>query len=329
MPQIIKDNLPLTMAINEAQEKAARNHGIPVFKGKLFRHSGNMNENLDKYGRPVFEFVNSNTVVIGGAIMALERLFHTQSHLASDEGMGHKDTSLIIPTINQLYNINADASNDYEKNGSSIPSTVCTFGVGVGGSGLEFGSAYDPDFKTYTLGAIGPSTDYVPTTWIPFRVSPSESIGSSAEVYGDQYYMRDKIRIGTNADEYYAWYLKEFSNDVNIRALWQDTPSPSDDGSPVTIEAITEGARDDLIECFAECVLTITEDDLREYYLAAGNLQQARFNQIGLFSGTKVEIGTGYYDYVNVRLFSVVNFDNVSVKEASNNVYLYRIYAAV
>jgi hypothetical protein len=98
------------------------------------------------------------------------------------------------------------------------------------------------------------------------------------------------------------------------------------DGSIVTS---LDTERDDLIECFGECVLTITEDDLREFYLAAGNLQNARFNQIGLFSGVKKQIQSDYYDYVGVRLFSVVNFDNVSVKEPTNNVYLYRIYAAV
>ena len=88
-------------------------------------------------------------------------------------------------------------------------------------------------------------------------------------------------------------------------------------------------SRTDLIECFGECILSLGEEDLREYYTAAGNLKNARYNQIGLFSGVKKQIEPYYWDYVGVRLFSVVNFDNVSVKEPSSTTYAYRIYAAV
>ena len=70
----------------------------------------------------------------------------------------------------------------------------------------------------------------------------------------------------------------------------------------------------------------------------------ARYNTIGLFTGIKMNVGTGsgnaadnrgtdaeyaYNDYVDVRLFSVVNFDNVSVKIPTETTYLYRVYAAV
>ena len=144
------------------------------------------------------------------------------------------------------------------------------------------------------------------------------------------------ISINQGANRGYAWYLKEISNTpkVPIRSLWQDTLDPSDDGTEITGTSLTSSQmqRTDLIECFGECMLTITEDDFREYFIAAGNLTNARFNQIGLFTGTKVSIGDGanaYYDYVKVRLFSVVNFNNVSVQEPSTNVYLYRIYSAV
>jgi hypothetical protein len=141
------------------------------------------------------------------------------------------------------------------------------------------------------------------------------------------------IALSSGQNRGYAWYLKEISNTpvVPIKCLWQDTLDPSDDGTEITGSTLTDSQkqRTDLIECFGECMLTITEDDFREYFVAAGNLTNARFNQIGLFTGVKKEITSTYYDYVGVRLFSVVNFNNVSVQEPSTNVYLYRIYSAV
>lgn len=299
----IKDSLPLMQTLNEEQEIAARKHGIPVFKGKLFRHEGTMNENLDKYGRPIFNFVNSNTVVIGGAVLALEKLFGTTS-------------SFMPRTLNEEFDINARVpyTNDETR--------IALFGVGIGGCGLEWGTAYDPDFKQANMGDLNVSM-------IPFRVSPTETVKSNDNgVTPGNYFFRTKIKVGSG-DDYYAWYLKEFSNNpVPIRSLWQDTINPNDDGAEITGNVVDQ-SRTDLIECFGECILTITEDDLREYYTAAGNLKNARFNQIGLFTGVKKEISDYYYDYVGVRLFSVVNFDNVSVKEPTTNTYAYRIYAAV
>ena len=74
--EIIKDTLPMDIKmINAAEAKAARNHGLPVFKGRLFKHDGPMDQNLDEFGNPIFDFVNENTVVIGGAITALQHIF--------------------------------------------------------------------------------------------------------------------------------------------------------------------------------------------------------------------------------------------------------------
>lgn len=300
---IIKDTLPLTQMINEQQEIAARKHGIPVFKGKLFRHEGPMTENLDKYGRPIFNFVNSNTVVIGGAVLALEKLFGT--------------TSAFMPrTLNEEFDVNANV--DY----TNDETRIALFGVGIGGCGLEWGTAYDPDFKQANMGELNSSM-------IPLRVSRTTTIDSdNSGVTPANYYFRKKLKVGTG-DEYYAWYLKEFSNNpVPIKSLWQDTINPNDDGAEITGNEVDQ-TRTDLIECFGECVLTLTEQDLSEYYKAAGNTSNARFNQIGLFTGVKKHIEDYYYDYVGVRLFSLVNFDNVSVKNPTTNTYAYRIYAAV
>ena len=323
MPQIIKDSLPLMEVVSGSKEKAARNHGIPLFKGKLFCHKGSIDQNLDKYGRPIFEFVNENTVVIGGAVLALEKLFYGNDTATTDIGF-------MPQTLNAQFNINS--SIQY----SDSETRIALFGCGIGGSDLEWGSVSDPDFKMYSLGnpiANGTSMS-TGGTWIPFRVSNSATI--SPDETGNvptNYFFRMPIALSSGQNRGYAWYLKEISNTpvVPIKCLWQDTLDPSDDGTEITGSTLTDSQkqRTDLIECFGECMLTITEDDFREYFVAAGNLTNARFNQIGLFTGVKKEITSTYYDYVGVRLFSVVNFNNVSVQEPSTNVYLYRIYSAV
>lgn len=318
MAKLIKDTLPMMQALSSAQETAARKHGLPVFKGKLFRHEGGLTENLDKYGRPIFNFVNENTVVIGGAVLALEKLFYGVPAAGEDPLTGANRTIGFMPkTLNEMYSVNAGVKF------SDAEARIALFGCGVGGCGLEWGTAYDPDFKQDSLGTPN-------DTWIPFRVSTTDQIPSEGNTPAN-YFFRMPITIGTGGDTGYAWYLKEFANQdsrVPIKSLWQDTLDPSDDGSEIIGDTI-DSDRNDLIECFGECVLTLTEDDLREFFYKCGNLTNARFNQIGLFTGTKKQITENYYDYVGVRLFSVVNFDNISVKEPTTNTFVYRIYAAV
>jgi hypothetical protein len=338
MAQLIKDTLPLMEVVSKDMAKAARNHGIPLFKGVLFQHPGSLDQNLDKYGRPIFKFVNENTVVLGGALLALKKLFYNKDDADSSSsedargGAAGRDYIKFMPgTLNDKFNINNTIAY------ADTDSRVCLFGCGTGGASNEWGSVYDPDFKLWNLGEMAIDNTYgvnLSNTWIPFRVSPDDTI--SPDETGNvpsNYFFRTPVNLSAGSNTGYAWYLKEFTNNkqVPIKALWQDTLDPSDDGSEIRTESLSDEQmnRTDLIECFGECMLTITEDDLREFYIAAGNLAQAKFNQIGLFTGVKKEISANYYDYVGVRLFSVVNFNNVSLQEPSTNVYLYRIYSAV
>lgn len=327
MPQIIKDNLPLMEVVDGNKAKIAKNHGLPLFKGMLFSHKGTLDQNLDKYGRPIFDFVNENTVVIGGAVIALEKLFYGNNTANANVGF-------LPQTLNTMYNVNSGVAYD------EFATRIALFGCGIGGSGLEWGSVTDPDFKMDSLGGMiatndtSQAADTRNNTWIPFRVSNTPTI--SPDETGSvptNYFFRTQITLNGGLNTGYAWYLKEISNtpSVPIKCLWQDTLDPSDDGTEIIGSSLTENQRQrtDLIECFGECMLTITEDDFREYFVAAGNLTNARFNQIGLFTGVKQQISGDYFDYVGVRLFSVVNFNNVSVQEPSTNVYLYRIYSAV
>lgn len=291
MAQIIRSNMGLCSALTPAEEIAARKHGIPTMRGVLYK------VNEDANGNPIFDKltkVNENTVTLGGAVLALEKLFGTTP-------------SYIPSTINSdpEIGINGAATfNDKE-------TTVCCFGVGTGGASDTVGSYYDPDFKMKKL-----------KDWVPFRISDKDHLDPSI---ASNYYYR--VQIKDDPDPQWAWYLKEFSNVPVPESHWKDTPDPNATGSLIQSDVSTSESTN-LIETYCECLLKIDADDIRPYFQWAGNLQKARYNSIGLFTGVKREIG-GYLDYVGLRLFSVVNFNNIPLDLPTSSTYLYRVYAAV
>ena len=82
------------------------------------------------------------------------------------------------------------------------------------------------------------------------------------------------------------------------------------------------------MESFANFKLVLEDHDVRSYFEAMGQLSLARINTIGLFMGEKVMVDD-HPDYVNVRLFSVLNLNNEPLAERKRIVYYYRIYALI
>lgn len=288
MAQIIKDTLPLMTGLTPREEVAARKHGIPCFKGVLYQQL------IDSNGKPIFKKVNENTVVLGGAILALQKLFGTPP-------------SFIPPTINSIEGINDNVEGVTDEG-----THIRLFGVGTGGCGLTMGDVKDPDFKNKEL-----------TDWIPFRISDTDTLDSAD---ASKYYFRKQI--APDPSPQWGWYLKEFENTVTPKSLWKDVPDPNADGTEVTSD-VSGSESTNLIECFGECLIKLEEEDLRPFFQWAGDLKLARYNSIGLFTGTKKQIEPGYVDYVGIRLFSVVNFNNVPLDLPTTATYLYRVYAAV
>lgn len=316
---IIRDSLPMNIQmIPDDLAATCKKHGIPVFKGKLFRHEGPMNQNLDDWGNPIFEHVNDNTVVLGGAVLALRYLFGRFEDMGRSSSETSSTTAGFIPaTLNDIYNENNQTQLSQISNAASNLPAVRLFGVGTGGASAEkFGDVFDPDFKQREL-----------VDWIPFRVSDTDTLPADV-AEADKYYFRHQFSSAPSVQ--YGWYLKEFENrnDVPIISRWKDTVDSVASGSVIQSE-VYNSDNSNMIESYGECILKITEDDIKPYFEFTGDITMARYNTIGLFSGVKKTISEGYNDYVNVRLFSVVNIDNVSVKIPTECTYLYRVYAAV
>lgn len=280
---IINEHMPLAEAITPYEVAVCKQAGIPCFRGILYEQ---MN---DDFGRPILKEVSHNTVVLGGAILALEHLCNA--------------TATFKPaTLNTIYSINQAVT------GSNASSFISLFGVGTDGSGLEFNSVNATNIKAREVPAF-----------IPLRSTASLTGTDAAK------YFLKKL----NADNTtYSYYLKEFDSTPTIKSLWKDAADTDADGTEITQE-VYNSARTEGIESFAEFSIKLNVNDVREYFIANGNADMARYNTLGLFTGQKVEITTGVFDYVNVRLFSYTNFDNKPVKDKTEASYLYRVFSLV
>lgn len=281
--RIIKDTLSMPFTtVTPSEAEILKKNNVPLMKGRLFE--------VDDYGNLLFR--KENTVVLGGAVTAMEHLFGV-------------DANFKPATLNQIYNVNDSVRAD------TYTSYIKTFGVGIGGCALDFGNVYDPDFKQREI-----------LEMVPFRVSDTNVLeGPEAE----KYFFRKQI---STSPEKWAWYLKEFEKAVTIKSLWKDSPEPNKDGTEV-VDEVYDNPSTIGIQTIGECMIKITAEDILPYFEFIGNVNMARYNSIGLFIGKKMVINEDYSDYVNVRLFSVVNIDNDSVKQRKDVTYLYRVYAAV
>lgn len=264
------------------------NQSSKLARGVLYRDDGK-----DAFGRTIFTKVAENTVVLGGAIAALERLTNVESSFRPN-------------TLNDTLNLNPG----YPYRLNSTP--IALFGCGIGGAGMSFGDVYDPDVKQNNVASL-----------IPMMVSANELSGTEA----DKYMMRTTVSTpdGTNLN---CWYLKEFDTVPKITSLWKDAPSENEDGSEI-VDDISDSESENGVECFAQFKLLLNDQDLRSYFEAMGMLPQARFNTVGLFLGDKVVLDNGRVDYVNVSLFSVVNINNEALAERKSITYYYRVYAMI
>lgn len=279
----LNDHMPLMSAIGPEQARVARQNNIPLFKGIMYE------TNDDGYGNPLLKKVGENTVVLGGAVLALEHLCNVTANFKP-------------ATLNTIYSLNQGIAGDNTK------SYISCFGVGTGGAALDFGNVSASNVKGREV-----------PTFIPLR-SAAALAGTDVTKYFFKKLNADNVT--------YSWYLKEFDSPAIIKSLWKDSAEEDVDGTEILAE-IYNSARTEGIETFAEFTIKLNTYDVREYFSTIAELDMARYNSLGLFTGEKVDIGGGVFDYVNLRLFSYLNFENKSVKEKTEAEYRYRVFGIV
>lgn len=285
MSELIKDYMPLATGDLKMGAAPAVMPSKPAYRGVLF-------ENLeDEFGNPILKKVSENTVVLGGAILALEHL-------------GGIDANFKPSTLNTILGINKDVQYDGER------PTVLLFGLGIGGSEIEFGSINAKDIKDRDI-----------PNMVPLRVS------TDPQLEGDdagKYYMRKLGEDGVT----YSWYCKEFNEALKISSHWKNAASDDEDGDEILADVYASQSTDE-IETFMEIKIYLNIHDVREYFEHIGALDQARYNTLGIYTGNKIVLEDGTTDYVNVRLFAYTNFNNKDLTQKTESLYTYRIYSLV
>lgn len=279
---LLKDQFPMVSAVDADQIEMAKKNNIPLFKGVLYKDVD------DGYGNLVLQKEGENTVVIGGAIQALEHLCNVSATWKPY-------------TLNQIYQVNSGVAFN------NLSSYIALFGVGTGGCGLDFGSVVAKDVKLRDV-----------PTLIPLRTG----VAITGTADAAKYYFKKANADGTT----FNWYLKEFDSAIKIKSQWKDAVDDETDGTEI-LEEIYNSSRTELPETYAEFALAFNTADVHEYFSAIGELDLARYNTIGLYIGQKVVLPDTTSDYVNVRLFSYLNFDNKSVTTKVSSSYHYRLYS--
>lgn len=276
-PTLLKDRMVTCDDLIITNKLDRSNTDCSAPQGRLFQVLGRKN------GRRIVREIDHNTVVVGGAITALENVAGVEATWRPS-------------TLNSIYNVDATPAGKPQ---------LALFGIGVGGSNLDFGSVIAPDIKQRDI--ISP---------IPMRYSAALT-GDDAS----KYFMKVPNAGGlTN-----SWYLKQFTSTPVIKSCWKNAISADEDGTEILTD-IYNSENTEGIETFAEIQINLNTLDGREYYEATGTMASARFNTIGFYTGSLNAEGTEYGD---VRLYSVITMNNRDLSIASKSEFIYRLYSLI
>lgn len=244
--------------------------------------------------RRVVREVACNTVVVGGAITALE-------NLTGAKAGWHPQT------INEIHSVQAEGK-------ANTAPTLCLFGIGTGGAEMTFGTVKETSIKQKDI--LNP---------IPMRFSEDATpTGTDAE----KYFMKAKA-TESSYEDYNAWFLKQFVKTPVIKTCWKDNADEDGDGTEVINSEDVSSSSDhqeDSLETFTEIEIALNTLDGREYFEATDQLTTARYNTIGFYTGVPTADAG---EYADVRLYSVINFNNRDLSIRSSSSFIYRVYSLI
>lgn len=235
-------------------------------------------------------FEEENQIVLGGALFILEKVFNVQSPIHVD-------------FLNDIMGIctNSPIEEVYPKE-----TGVCLFGVGTGGCGDASRSVVDVKYQEREI-----------MDMIPFRITDEALTGTDV---GKYWFRRHE------ADGKTSYFLKSFEFQPEIKVLWKDGQE-GEDGSEVS-SGVHNSERTEPIETFVEMILKITKKDCREFFEINGDVEAARINSIGLFTGVLSTDENGEEEYKQVKLFSKLNIPNEMLVLSKDITIVYRIYTS-
>lgn len=240
-------------------------------------------------------FETENMVPLIGVQYAMEQLFGVKGPIPA-------------PTLNNVSGIGTQSSVLTSSNGMPYPygHRVCLFGIGMGGAKSNNIEANEVNYN---------ETDV--STPIPFRYTNDIITGTDAT----KYYGRKDI------DGITAYFLKEFDADPTIHHVYKNGIN-GEDGDEIDSTYFTND-KGYGVESFAEASLTISKQDVREWFERPNNIDIPRFNSIGLYSAVKdTATSSANPDYAQIQLFSKLNIPTETLTLTKDMKILYRTYGA-
>ena len=231
-----------------------------------------------------------NQIVLGGALFILEKCFNVEAPINVD----YLNDIMGINNMDPIEEI-------YPKD-----THVCLFGVGIGGCGDAYTSVVDVKYYEREIFDM-----------IPFRITDEEFTGADV----DKYWLKRH-----EVDGKISYFLKSFESPAEIKVLWRDGEE-GEDGSEVGT-GVHNTERTEPIETFVEMILKVNKKDCREYFEMNGNIEAARINSIGLFTGILSTNEYGERDYKQVKLFSKLNIPNEMLVLSKDITIVYRIFTS-
>ena len=208
------------------------------------------------------------------------------------------NSSIIFPNYNN--DMNLDHTLDYSVVEPENDKICCLFCVDDSGCGTQPGEVYPAGY----LDRIKPETMF------PFRYSTEELDPDLRDVY----FGRKTLDNG-----YIAYYFKGFDTTpvLNIRLS---------DGTQLIGESIYSIDTDQIAECYIEMRLSITREDLRDYFEQVIGWENARISSLSLCHAWFTEID-GFRYYQQIQPFSKLNFSYRLLTDLTSSLeFQYLIY---
>ena len=265
-------------------------------------------------------FSTHNIVPIGGVSYTMERLF------------GIKEEQIIIPTLYQEMGIGAADSlaptETYVSPTGDKPvyyrygHFTQLFAIGITGTGENDVTKYYPDYREKSIEVAYVSEDGLRVTgqFIPFRYT-TEDLDSEDRL---KYFGRKVDEEGVT-----GYYLKRFDTDAVIKHIWK-TGEEITEETLVSDREVWENITGlNTIESFTEIIISLSEKDVKEWFIHLDQEDRARINTIALYNGEYVPVtGQIMGDYRDCRLFSKFCFKPEYLDLNKDLTFIYRVYGS-
>jgi hypothetical protein len=259
-------------------------------------------------------YEDDNIIPISGyqwILMKMFGLYLDSSHNKSYEDIS-KDTTVVIPDLNNsgVYQLGVDPA-DYTTMDADISENhfIQGFMIGNGGSGEDSITTKNTNYSFTKL-----------RNPIPFQQTQTSL---SSDIAGQYLGM---LRVGSSSFSK-SYYIKKFDEQPHIYHSWWRDGQKWDYVDPVTQndlgpDAVNGIGKTNRIETYAECKMSLNEDDCIAYFSHDGSTQTAVVNELGLVAYDTVPGVRSIIEQVyqrKIKEFLNIIFDNNLHDEDHNN----------